>query len=49
MRRYKLIEYLIEDHSELYDLENDIGEMHNLAEKRPSMHNSSFDASFFCG
>ena len=35
-RRYKLIEYLIEDHPELYDLENDIGEMHNLAEKMPA-------------
>jgi arylsulfatase A-like enzyme len=30
-RRYKLIEYLIEDRPELYDLENDIGEKHNLA------------------
>jgi len=34
-RRYKLIEYLIEDRPELYDLDNDIGEMHNLAQKMP--------------
>jgi len=35
-RRYKLIEYLIEDRPELYDLESDIGERHNLAEKMPA-------------
>jgi len=35
-RRYKLIEYLIEDCPELYDLENDIGERRNLAEKMPA-------------
>ena len=34
-RRYKLIEYLIEDRPELYDLENDISETHNLAGKMP--------------
>jgi arylsulfatase A-like enzyme len=35
-RRYKLIEYLIEDRPELYDLENDIGETQNLAGKMPA-------------
>ena len=35
-RRYKLIEYLIEDRPELYDLENDIGEKHDLARKMPA-------------
>jgi len=35
-RRYKLIEYLTEDRPELYDLENDIGERHNLAREMPA-------------
>jgi arylsulfatase A-like enzyme len=34
-RRYKLIEYLIEDRPELYDLDDDIGEKHNLAGEMP--------------
>jgi len=36
-RRYKLIEYFEDGRLELYDLENDIGERHNLAARQPEL------------
>ncbi len=36
-RRYKLIEYFEDGRLELYDLENDIGEQHNLAGQKPEL------------
>ena len=36
-RRYKLIEYFEDGRLELYDLQNDIGERHNLAAKQPEL------------
>lgn len=34
---YKLIEFYQDDHVELYDLKNDLGERHDLARARPKI------------